>query len=490
MSTAFEDPYSCYTQEFPEVSDYDPNSVTDYEVEPSLGDALGDLIKDEYEAIDGYEVADEKIQHAAISEDDKDEILDTLDHIKEEEEEHIDELKELCPECDPVAEEGSEKLEEAIEVPYTPTEGLQVYYAHYDFTNELGMVEAPDEDTAYDIVCDHFCDQYPLKDIYIDKLEDAELKDLTVDQFIVPPACVAQEALTEAETPDLPEEEPEAEPVEESEKDADGSAEAKDSEEDEEDSEKEPEEETDEVVDLDSAYEAALEVANEKGVGQVFGYATEEDETFVAIDLFDVDDPDAAEEDLRAVYDNVKFAYVAYPAKNLEEALLEGVQLNEAGFLSNLFTKENETLDAFFTNKFKVKTGNNTEGPFPWAAAEKMAASKTEDTAVIIANAVQATPEVRRKWPIEVVNKLCGKDIQMVTYDKGKPRSNGEVSKLLKQLKAAKKGMDVANKNSSSTTTYNDPYGRTSLTDPVVDSDTNPKAVSVVKTIKRFAITR
>ena len=229
----FVDPYDSYTQDFPEVTEYDPDSIVEYEKEPGLGDALSDLIRDEYEAIDGYEVADETIQHADIDEDEKDEILDTLDHIKEEEEEHIDELKELCPECDPVAEPKAEpeKLEEA----------------------------ADDEAAA----------------------EEAEVEEIPEE--------------------DIPEEE------------------AEDSEEN----------ENEEVSDLDSAYEAALEIANESGVGQVFGYARKETEEFVAIEPFEVDDPEAVEDDLMAVYDDVAYAYVAYPEKELSEALFENVQLNE-----------------------------------------------------------------------------------------------------------------------------------------------------------------
>ena len=61
----------------------------------SLEDTLTGLITDEFEAIDGYEAAVEAVQQANLSDDEKVEILDTLGHIKKEEEEHIEELKEL-----------------------------------------------------------------------------------------------------------------------------------------------------------------------------------------------------------------------------------------------------------------------------------------------------------------------------------------------------------------------------------------------------------
>ena len=56
---------------------------------------FNDLIKDEYEAIDGYEAAEDLLNQYDFSSEDKDLILSTLAHIKAEEEEHIDELEKL-----------------------------------------------------------------------------------------------------------------------------------------------------------------------------------------------------------------------------------------------------------------------------------------------------------------------------------------------------------------------------------------------------------
>jgi effector-binding domain-containing protein len=299
----FVDPYDSYTQDFPEVTEYDPDSVVEYEKEPGLGDALADLIRDEYEAIDGYEVADETIQHADIDEDEKDEILDTLDHIKEEEEEHIDELKELCPECDPVAEPKAESEAESEK-----------------------LEEAADDEVA-------------------DK--EAEVEEIPEE--------------------DIPEEE------------------AEDSEEN----------ENEEVSDLESAYEAALEIANESGVGQVFGYARKETEEFVAIEPFEVDDPEAVEDDLMAVYDDVAYAYVAYPEKDLSEALFESVQLNEGPgrFLKGLGQKignaakhiankdSGKLIDKFFNEGYTLIF----EGPKEGMPAEHKSEYDTADQALTAA---------------------------------------------------------------------------------------------------------
>lgn len=369
----FVDPYDSYTQDFPEVTEYDPDSVVEYEKEPDLGDALNDLIKDEYEAIDGYEVADEKIQHAAIDADQKDEILDTLDHIKEEEEEHIDELKELCPECDPEAEPEAEpeKLEEAAE--------------------EEEVEEIPEED--------------------------------------------------------IPEEE------------------AEDS----------KENENEEVSDLDAAYEAALEIANESGVGQVFGYAKKDTEEFVAIEPFEIDDPDAVEDDLMAVYDDVAYAYVAYPEKELSEALFESVQLNEAEvgkareFADKVkkkahsffrkHTKADVNLDDIFTKGyyFEVKGGGNVNS---YKVGGKQINGLTARTLADAEKIGKAAAKALASSRVEI--KLMAKEVDIedqnikkivadkykwtiVTYHGGSERNNVEgINKELKNLELPTRDLEDA----------------------------------------------
>lgn len=61
----------------------------------SLRDVIIDLINDEVEAIDGYEKAKTELLHTDISSDKYDEVVKVFDHIIAEEEEHINELKEL-----------------------------------------------------------------------------------------------------------------------------------------------------------------------------------------------------------------------------------------------------------------------------------------------------------------------------------------------------------------------------------------------------------
>ena len=79
----------------PEFSKLD-NSV-DFDIEDdsisTIGDAIDFLVKDEEEAIAGYEKVKDATKDFDV--ENKQEILDTLDHIKAEEEEHIEELEAL-----------------------------------------------------------------------------------------------------------------------------------------------------------------------------------------------------------------------------------------------------------------------------------------------------------------------------------------------------------------------------------------------------------
>lgn len=70
-------------------------NTEDSEFDDDVFKVFNDLIKDEYEAIDGYESAEDLISQYDFSSEDKDLILSTLAHIKAEEEEHIDELEKL-----------------------------------------------------------------------------------------------------------------------------------------------------------------------------------------------------------------------------------------------------------------------------------------------------------------------------------------------------------------------------------------------------------
>lgn len=84
-----------YDQEFPDVREYDSEfgpEMEERQKEYHVDDIVDALLKDEYDAIESYELADEMIQEADVEEDMKDDLLDAIEHIKKEEEEHIDEI--------------------------------------------------------------------------------------------------------------------------------------------------------------------------------------------------------------------------------------------------------------------------------------------------------------------------------------------------------------------------------------------------------------
>lgn len=61
----------------------------------SYKEVIEALIKDEEEAIDGYEKAKIDLLHSGIPSDEYDKASKVFDHIIVEEEEHLEELKEL-----------------------------------------------------------------------------------------------------------------------------------------------------------------------------------------------------------------------------------------------------------------------------------------------------------------------------------------------------------------------------------------------------------
>ena len=104
-------------------------------------EAVPFLVSDEEEAIAGYEKAAEVVAESDL--ENKEEILDTIEHIKEEEEEHIEELIELVdseeeevpedPEDEDIKEETPEEEVEEIEDP----EAEPVEEAMSDFQQKL-----------------------------------------------------------------------------------------------------------------------------------------------------------------------------------------------------------------------------------------------------------------------------------------------------------------------------------------------------------------
>ena len=140
------------------------------EGEPGLApeEAVPFLVNDEVEAVAGYEQAAEVVADSDL--ENKEEILNTIEHIKEEEEEHIEELQDLVDdEIVEVENETTSELEKENEVVEEPleenaqrtggfrTDGYRTAYACYDSDDfdinvELGMQDEEEyevEDQLY-----------------------------------------------------------------------------------------------------------------------------------------------------------------------------------------------------------------------------------------------------------------------------------------------------------------------------------------------------
>lgn len=150
-----------------EVSVSEPVSPED-EPELAAEEAVPFLVNDEVEAVAGYEKAAEVVADSDL--ENKEEILNTIEHIKEEEEEHIEELQDLVDdEIVEVENETTSELEKENEVVEEPleenaqraggfrTDGYRTAYACYDSDDfdinvELGMQDEEEyevEDQLY-----------------------------------------------------------------------------------------------------------------------------------------------------------------------------------------------------------------------------------------------------------------------------------------------------------------------------------------------------
>lgn len=89
--------FDLYDHDFPEVADYDDRFESNPKTERDLASAFDALVKDEYEAIGAYDavadVVDETVFDNASK---KKSTMKALKHIRDEEEEHIDELRDIA----------------------------------------------------------------------------------------------------------------------------------------------------------------------------------------------------------------------------------------------------------------------------------------------------------------------------------------------------------------------------------------------------------
>ena len=103
-----------FDQEYPDVES-EEDDLEDSASKTEVGRAVADLVVDEFEAVSGYEMVADVVKDSEVATEKQEEILATLDHIKDEEVEHIEELKELTLEDrEEVLDKEDEVLEEDV----------------------------------------------------------------------------------------------------------------------------------------------------------------------------------------------------------------------------------------------------------------------------------------------------------------------------------------------------------------------------------------
>lgn len=106
---------------------------------------LNDLVADEIEAINGYEEAKKEILDTPIAH--KDNILDTIDHVEDEEKEHVDELIDATTEIPFDKEEASAPaVEEPVEEPVVEEEPFNQEFPEV----EENLLKRSMQDVAFD----------------------------------------------------------------------------------------------------------------------------------------------------------------------------------------------------------------------------------------------------------------------------------------------------------------------------------------------------
>lgn len=148
-----------------EVIENDPISTPE--------EAVPFLVKDEEEAVAGYEKAAEVVEASDL--ENKEEILDTIDHIKEEEEEHIEELSDLVTTEETTAEDDEiiEVVDDPVsEEPVTESGELKTWTCWYE-GSDIGTVEAATEEEAKEAMMSKYPEyQYNNTDWGVDLQEE------------------------------------------------------------------------------------------------------------------------------------------------------------------------------------------------------------------------------------------------------------------------------------------------------------------------------
>jgi hypothetical protein len=89
--------FDLYDHDFPEVADYDDRFESEPRTERDLASAFDALVKDEYEAIGAYDAVADVVDETVFDDaKQKKSTMKALKHIRDEEEEHIEELRDIA----------------------------------------------------------------------------------------------------------------------------------------------------------------------------------------------------------------------------------------------------------------------------------------------------------------------------------------------------------------------------------------------------------
>lgn len=259
-----------------EVSGNEP--VIENESISTSEEAIDFLVKDEKEAIAGYELAAEVVEASDV--ENKEEILDTLDHIREEEEEHIEELTELVDD----SEVDSEKA---------PSDHPSLLTK--DFLDSVKVEDDPVSEEDEEVLTEHVNEEHPA----IESEQELEGTDNAVVD------CKVADVITHSEDEKPVDCEGKKKPLEKPLTEETHAQYAK------------PE------GNRVAAYNNALKYAKQYGTPFIYGYTNHTGKFFALDQPIKVKgDPSEADKDFRNKYKNCSTVYTVFPdASSFKESL-------------------------------------------------------------------------------------------------------------------------------------------------------------------------
>lgn len=447
--------FDLFDQEFPDVQDYDPGTTKDWGEEPTINDALDALVADEVEAIDGYSEVIDALEKGEIEAKNVDKLQATLDHIKEEEEEHIDELKDFLDIDDKEyaededADEDEDDSTEDKEDPETLTEANQGEFDEImKLSKEIGIETGADANRFKK-------DEVSGDDTVLKRLRSyrAELgDDFKVEENLTEESregkklwlCMFEDrevgevwASDEDEAAELMMKEYPEYPYGL----YDGCFHVCPAEED----------DLDETIDisLDSeveneslreSYARARSIAKQSGTSHIFGYTSRITEDFVALDdPMEIDDIDELEADFALAYEDFGKAVVVEP----EDPEI----LTEANWLTKILTGEHHNLNSIFPSGYLILVpGDNNVAQQAWEAknhmeadalAKKASKAYKNQAVILYGKAVGKAYYDTLVSPVQQLLTDPEKPTRIAMYRNGKAAMDraGEMTKVIKANK-------------------------------------------------------